>query len=56
MLIIWKFTKSAAGRTKDPRGPHVARVFETPDLILSYALNFLRLEHFPWILFESVQS
>ena len=25
MLIIWKFPKSIAGRTKDPRGPHEAR-------------------------------
>jgi len=31
MLIIWKFPKSIVGRKKRPRGPHVARVFETAD-------------------------
>jgi len=32
MLIISKFPKSIAGRTKGPRGPHAARMFETPGL------------------------
>jgi len=32
MFIIWKVPKSIAGRTEGPRGPHAARVFETPDL------------------------
>jgi len=27
---IWNFTKIIAGRTKRPRGPHAACVFETP--------------------------
>jgi len=31
MLIISKSPKSIAGRTKHPRGPHAAHVFETPD-------------------------
>jgi len=31
MLIIWKFPKSIVGHKKHPRGPHLARVFETPD-------------------------
>ena len=30
MVIIWKFPKSIAGRTKGTRGPHAACVFETP--------------------------
>jgi len=29
MLIISKFPKNIAGRTKYLRGPHAARVFET---------------------------
>jgi len=32
MLIIWKFPESIAGRTKCPRGPHVAHMFKIPDL------------------------
>jgi len=32
MLIICQFPKSIAGRTKGPRGPHAARMFETPGL------------------------
>jgi len=34
MLIIRKFPKSIAGRTKRPRGPHEAHVFETPGLVI----------------------
>jgi len=30
MLIISKFPERIAGRTKCPRGPYAARVFETP--------------------------
>jgi len=30
MLNISKFPKSIAGRTRRPRGPHAACVFETP--------------------------
>jgi len=33
MLIVLKFPKSIAGRTKPPRGPHAGRVFETPGLL-----------------------
>jgi len=32
MFIIQKVPKSIAGRTEGPRGPHAARVFETPAL------------------------
>ena len=32
MLIIWKYPKSIARLTKRPRGPHVARVFQTSAL------------------------
>ena len=32
MLVIWKFAKSIADRTKRPRGPRTARVFDTPHL------------------------
>jgi len=35
LLIIWKFPKSIAGRTKRPRGPRV----ETPDLKYYIAAN-----------------
>jgi len=32
MLKILQFPKSISGRTKRPRGPHAAHMFETPGL------------------------
>jgi len=32
MLVIRRFPENIAGRTKGRRGPHAARVFETPGI------------------------
>jgi len=36
ILIIWKFPKTIAGRTKCPRGPHEARGPRVWDTFFNY--------------------
>jgi len=54
MLIIRKFLKSIAGRTKGSHGLHAARGFETPGLH-GHITRTISLELHLWMLCESCQ-